>query len=112
MNAATLKVMAHPLRLRILARVADASGSRGSRGMSPVALTRQMDGPTLGTVSYHVRVLHEAGFLRLSRTSQVRGAIQHHYVLAPKARRKGLLETLDALERAAHEARAKLGPGI
>lgn len=102
MNAATLKAMAHPLRLRILARAAAGE-------VTPVALAKVM-GATLGTTSYHVRVLHDAGYLKLTRETQVRGAVRHHYRVAAKARRQGVLEALEALEMAAHEAREKLAP--
>jgi hypothetical protein len=33
---------------------------------------------TLGTVSYHVRTLHDVGLMELVKTTQVRGAIAHH----------------------------------
>lgn len=38
-------------------------------------------GWTLGTTSYHVRALAKARWLRKTRTSRVRGAIQQWYVL-------------------------------
>ena len=68
------RAMAHPLRARILALL-DGGGER-----SPVELARELDAP-LGVVSYHVRVLADAGLVELARTSARRGAIQHHYKL-------------------------------
>ncbi len=65
--------MAHPMRARILAAL-------DGRELSPVELAKELDA-TLGVVSYHVRVLAEAGVVELARTSARRGAIQHHYRL-------------------------------
>ena len=48
------------------------------RTASPRELAEWLDA-TLGTVSYHVRTLHDFGLIELVRTSQVRGAIAHHY---------------------------------
>lgn len=66
-----VKALAHPLRVRILALLAE-------RTASPRELAEWL-GATLGTVSYHVRTLHELGLIELVRTSQVRGAVAHHY---------------------------------
>src|SRR5215212_4743681 len=68
------RAMAHPLRGRILAAL--AAGAE----LSPVELARQLDA-SLGVVSYHVRVLSDAGVVELARTTARRGAIQHHYRL-------------------------------
>ena len=67
------RAMAHPLRARILAAL-------DGRELSPVELAREL-GASLGVVSYHVRVLADAGLVELSRTTARRGAIQHHYRL-------------------------------
>ncbi len=66
-----VKALGHPLRVRILALL-------GERTASPRELAEWL-GATLGTVSYHVRTLHELGVIELVRTSQVRGAVAHHY---------------------------------
>jgi DNA-binding transcriptional ArsR family regulator len=66
-----VKALGHPLRVRILALLQE-------RTASPRELAQWLDA-TLGTVSYHVRALHDLGLLELVRTTQVRGAIAHHY---------------------------------
>jgi DNA-binding transcriptional ArsR family regulator len=68
------RAMAHPMRGRILAAL-------DGQELSPVELSREL-GASLGVVSYHVRVLAEAGVVELARTTARRGAIQHHYRLA------------------------------
>ena len=65
------KALAHPLRVRILAMLAD-------RSASPVQLSAQLDA-TLGTVAYHVRTLHSLGLVELVDTRQRRGATEHYY---------------------------------
>ena len=66
-----VKALGHPLRVRILALLQE-------RTASPRELAEWLDA-TLGTVSYHVRTLHDLGLIELVSTSQVRGAIAHHY---------------------------------
>jgi DNA-binding transcriptional ArsR family regulator len=66
-----VRALSHPLRVRILALLQE-------RTASPRELAEWLDA-TLGTVSYHVRTLHDFGLIELVRTSQVRGAIAHHY---------------------------------
>jgi DNA-binding transcriptional ArsR family regulator len=66
-----VKALSHPLRVRILALLQE-------RTASPRELAEWLDA-TLGTVSYHVRTLHEFGLIELVNTTQVRGAIAHHY---------------------------------
>lgn len=66
-----VKALAHPLRVRILAILEE-------RPASPVELSRML-GANLGVVSYHVRTLFDLGLLKLVRTTQRRGAIEHHY---------------------------------
>ena len=66
-----VKALGHPLRVRIIALLQE-------RTASPRELAQWLDA-TLGTVSYHVRTLHDLGLIELVRTSQVRGAIAHHY---------------------------------
>jgi DNA-binding transcriptional ArsR family regulator len=66
-----VKALAHPMRVRILALLQE-------RTATPRELAGWLGG-TLGTVSYHVRALYDLGLLELVRTTQVRGAIAHHY---------------------------------
>ena len=66
-----VKALSHPLRVRILALLQE-------RTASPRELAEWL-GATLGTVSYHVRALHDFGLIELVDTTQVRGAIAHHY---------------------------------
>jgi DNA-binding transcriptional ArsR family regulator len=66
-----VKALSHPMRIRILALLQE-------RTATPRELAQWLDA-TLGTVSYHVRALHQLGLLELVRTTQVRGAIAHHY---------------------------------
>ena len=66
-----VKALAHPLRIRILAMLADQSAS-------PVQLSSRLDA-TLGTVAYHVRTLHSLGLVELVDTRQRRGATEHYY---------------------------------
>lgn len=64
----------HQTRTRILSELAKAGE------LTPREIAART-GETLGTVSYHVRTLHDAHDIELVRTSQVRGAIAHHYRL-------------------------------
>jgi DNA-binding transcriptional ArsR family regulator len=67
-----LKALGHPLRLRLLEAIIE----RGEQ--SPSALARRFDQP-LATVSRHVRVLRDLGFVELIRTEPRRGAVEHFY---------------------------------
>ena len=66
-----VKALSHPLRVRILALLQE-------RTASPRELAGWL-GASLGTVAYHVRTLHDVGLIELVDTTQVRGAIAHHY---------------------------------
>ena len=66
-----VKALAHPLRIRILALLAE-------RDSSPVQLAQHLDA-TLGTVAYHVRTLEQLGLIELVATHQRRGATEHVY---------------------------------
>jgi DNA-binding transcriptional ArsR family regulator len=66
-----VKALAHPMRVSILARLQE-------RRATPRELAESMDA-SLGVVSYHVRTLHKLGVIELVATTQVRGAIAHHY---------------------------------
>jgi DNA-binding transcriptional ArsR family regulator len=66
-----IKALAHPMRTRIL-------GMLDGRVASPRQLSDELGAP-LQNVSYHVRQLAKLGLVKLVRTSQRRGAIEHHY---------------------------------
>lgn len=69
-----VKALAHPIRMQIL-QILD----RGTA--TPKELAEHLGLP-LENVSYHVRTLKDFGFIKLERTRQVRGAVEHHYKLA------------------------------
>src|SRR3954447_5685946 len=71
-----VKALAHPIRVRIL-------GILESRSATPRELAAEIGLP-LENVSYHVRTLKSFGFIKLERTRQVRGAIEHHYRAAAR----------------------------
>lgn len=66
-----VKVLAHPLRVRVLAVLND-------RVASPVQMADQFD-ENLGRVSYHVKVLLKYGVIELVSTRPRRGATEHFY---------------------------------
>src|SRR4051794_28044432 len=70
-EARIAKVLAHPLRGRILQRL-------GERVASPAHLAAELGAP-LGVVSYHVRILRDYDCVELVRTEPRRGALQHFY---------------------------------
>jgi DNA-binding transcriptional ArsR family regulator len=74
----------HPLKLRILALMAEPSASAGGPGGRAGArlVAQQPLGEPLGNVSYHVRQLEKAGLIELVATKQRRGALEHYYTLA------------------------------
>ena len=72
------KALAHPLRTRILAALAD-------RTASPSELATELDVP-LGVLSYHVRRLTALGFLKLVRRVPRRGAVEHYYTATVRPR--------------------------
>lgn len=72
------KALAHPLRARILERLAEVVAS-------PNQLAGELDA-SLGVVSYHVRVLADSDCLELVRTQPRRGAVEHFYRATVRAR--------------------------
>jgi DNA-binding transcriptional ArsR family regulator len=78
-NQGLLAALKHPLRRRILRVMADR------KPISPRELAGALEEP-LSTVSYHVRVLAENGVVKEVRRQQVRGATQHFYRWALKAK--------------------------
>lgn len=66
-----VKALAHPLRAKLLTIL-------DRREASPSQLSGELGQP-LGTVSYHVRTLHDMGLLRLVGEKRQRGAVEHYY---------------------------------
>ena len=73
-----VKALAHPIRMKIL-NILD------ERTATPKELAEVLGLP-LENVSYHVRTLKDFGFIKLERTRQVRGAVEHHYKVAARPR--------------------------
>jgi DNA-binding transcriptional ArsR family regulator len=65
-------VLSHPLRPRILSLLA----ARGEA--SPNELASELGVP-LGTLSYHIRLLRDLGWIELAHTKPRRGAVEHFY---------------------------------
>jgi DNA-binding transcriptional ArsR family regulator len=70
---ARARLFAHPLRVRIVQELL-ANGKA-----SPSELAERLD-EKLPNLSYHMRMLHGQGLLRLATTKPRRGAIEHFYV--------------------------------
>ncbi len=67
------KMLGHPLRIKLL-------GILERRIASPNEIVELMGYEVaLGTISYHMRVLHELGFTELVREVPRRGAVEHYY---------------------------------
>lgn len=96
--AELMRALVHPLRLPILRRAA-------RRRVSPKELADEFDAP-LGNVSYHVRELHAAGFLRRVGTVPRRGSIEHFY----RVDGIRLTRALGALCTEARELLEEIGP--
>lgn len=73
-----VKALAHPIRMKIL-NILD------ERTATPKELAEVLGLP-LENVSYHVRTLKDFGFIKLEKTRQVRGAVEHHYRIAARPR--------------------------
>lgn len=71
-----VKALAHPIRMKILNILEE-------RTATPKELAETLGLP-LENVSYHVRTLKDFGFIKLERTRQVRGAVEHHYKIAAR----------------------------
>jgi DNA-binding transcriptional ArsR family regulator len=66
-----VKMLAHPLRVRILAILEQ-------RTASPSEIAQELDA-SLGVVSYHVRRLESLDLIKLVKKTPRRGAIEHYY---------------------------------
>lgn len=73
-----VKALAHPIRMKILDILDDGTAT-------PKELAASLGLP-LENVSYHVRTLKDFGLIKLERTRQVRGAVEHHYKVAARPR--------------------------
>jgi DNA-binding transcriptional ArsR family regulator len=71
-DAKVAKVLSHPLRPQIL----DILALRGEA--SPNEIASELGVP-LGTLSYHTRLLRDAGWIELVREVPRRGAVEHFY---------------------------------
>jgi DNA-binding transcriptional ArsR family regulator len=71
-DAQIARVLSHPLRPRILQILTD----RGEA--SPNEIAAELNVP-LGTLSYHTRLLRDAGWIELVREVPRRGAVEHFY---------------------------------
>lgn len=88
MSDALLGVLNHRLRRNLLRRLDEVEGSR-----SPLELALDLS-QSLSNLSYHVRILHTVGVIKLSRTKQVRGSTAHFYssALAKNRQVRAILE--------------------
>jgi hypothetical protein len=78
--ARVLEATGHVVRLQVLLALRDEP-------RSPVSLVGRIE-QTLGTISYHFRVLHDRmKLIEIDSETRVRGAVQHHYRLTTKGRR-------------------------
>lgn len=73
-----VRALGHPLRLRLLETILE-DGEQ-----SPVGLARRLDQP-LSTVSRHIRMLRDMGFVELVRTEPRRGSVERFYKAASLA---------------------------
>lgn len=89
-NNAVLSALGHPLRRKILRLLEDDSN------LSPKQLAGEL-GQDVGVVSYHVRLLAEAGVLKLVKTRPRRGAVEHFYKRAGNALDKRASEVLELI---------------
>ncbi|MFD5094573.1 helix-turn-helix domain-containing protein [Amycolatopsis thailandensis] len=72
-----LRVLAHPVRLRILSLLTGAA-------MSAAEAAREL-GETQANVSYHLRRLHEAGLLDVVEEVRIRGGLAKRYRHDPES---------------------------
>ncbi|ANN21608.1 transcriptional regulator [Amycolatopsis orientalis] len=75
-----LRVLAHPVRLRILSLLTGVA-------MSAAEAAREL-GETQANVSYHVRRLHEAGLLDVAEEVRIRGGLAKRYRHDPESGRR------------------------
>ena len=83
-----LRVLAHPLRLRILSLLTGTA-------LSAAEAAREL-GETQANISYHFRRLHEAGLLTITEELQIRGGRAKRYRHLPEHTASGLPEQTHA----------------
>jgi DNA-binding transcriptional ArsR family regulator len=88
--ATSARMLAHPIRRRILRRLEEAKFA------SPAELGRELELP-VATVSYHMRVLRSNGAVKQVKTRRVRGATEHFFRSTGKVSLRSDAET--ALDR-------------
>ncbi len=72
-----VKAMAHPLRYELLMKL-------DGRTASPNELSKEVNA-SIGTVSYHIRLLEQMGFAELVDQKLRRGAVEHFYRATQRA---------------------------
>ena len=72
------RAIAHPVRVKILSLLEHGDAT-------PKYMAQQLE-LRLENLSYHVRALAKAGFIELTGTRQVRGAVEHRYRLRVRPR--------------------------
>jgi DNA-binding transcriptional ArsR family regulator len=75
-DLAQIKVLAHPLRIRILELLGEERTTKQVAGILGQPPTR---------LYHHVAALERVGIIRLARTRQSRGAVEKYYVAVAKA---------------------------
>jgi DNA-binding transcriptional ArsR family regulator len=88
--AATVKVIAYPLRITIIRKM-----RASDHPWSPVRMAEDL-GLALGNVSYHMRALEKAGAIGEVGTTPRRGALEHFY--SPRHRSKAWRQSLEVLD--------------
>lgn len=100
-----LNAIGHPLRLRILSAASDE--------ISPKRLSESLGDTSVQLVSYHVRILRDAGLLELTDTKQRRGAIEHFYRASNDASKRlaeasaGIANLADSLKGSGRRTKRK-----
>jgi len=77
-RANLIRAIDHSLRRRVLRILTEAGEPQ-----SPAEIRRELDMP-LGAISYQIRVLRNLGAVKLTRSRQVRGALEHFYATTIK----------------------------
>jgi DNA-binding transcriptional ArsR family regulator len=104
-EADTHKALAHRLRIRILTKLWEAEQ------ISPNGFS-QAEEISLGTSSYHFRVLKNYGAIELVNTEQVRGATEHIYGIVSDSPVLRLLLATKVLENGDRTAKNCHRPGL
>lgn len=77
LTARQARALSHPLRIQIMQAIDTAT-----EALSPSNIVERLGHQqTLPTVAYHIRMLEELGFIRLTNTKPRRGAIEHFYLV-------------------------------